>query len=52
MLYFYEQPLTVDAGLPVTMRCTYDTSSRDETTYFGEGALDEMCVAGLWVAVP
>lgn len=52
LLYFYEQPLTVDAGLPVEMRCTYDTSTRDETTYFGEGTLDEMCVAGLWVAVP
>ena len=49
MLYFHEQGLTVSPGDTVTMRCTYDTRSRDKNTKWGEGTLDEMCVAGLFV---
>lgn len=49
LFYFYEQPYDFDPSHAATVRCTYDTRGRDETTVYGEGTLDEMCVTGLWV---
>lgn len=49
LFYFYEQPFELDPSYPATLRCTYDTTGREQTTVFGEGTMDEMCVLGLWV---
>lgn len=51
-LYFYDEPIRLDPADRLSMRCTYDTRSRDEVTRHGEGTLDEMCVAGLLVVDP
>jgi hypothetical protein len=44
-LYNYQAPLIVEPGSTITLRCTYDSTGRKQTTTFGEGTLDEMCVA-------
>ncbi|WP_434428065.1 hypothetical protein [Nannocystis pusilla] len=51
-LYFYDQPVRLDPADLLTLRCSYDTRSRDEVTRWGEGTQDEMCVAGLLVVDP
>lgn len=51
-LYFYDQPVRLDPADLLTLRCSYDTRGRDEVTRWGEGTLDEMCVAGLLVVDP
>ena len=48
-LAFYEEPLTLTPQDAVALTCTWDTSDRTETTTFGEGTQDEMCVAFLYV---
>lgn len=51
-LYFYEgEGINVRPDEPFTIRCTYDTRSRDETVRWGEGTDDEMCVAGLFITL-
>lgn len=49
LLYFYEQPLVLPADPTLTITCRYDTRTRAELTRWGEGTMDEMCVAGLLV---
>ncbi len=49
LFYFYTQPFDFDPSYAATLRCTYDTTSRDMTTLYGEGTMDEMCVLGLWI---
>ncbi|MBN8615429.1 MAG: hypothetical protein J0L92_32840 [Deltaproteobacteria bacterium] len=52
MLYFYEgEGIEVRPDEPITIRCTYDTRTRDMETRWGEGTQDEMCVAGLFVTL-
>lgn len=46
--FFYQRHLGVEAGSTIRVRCTYDTTSRDEPVRFGEGTSDEMCVLGVY----
>lgn len=48
-MYFYEDPLTMLSGDELRVRCGYDTLGDSETTVWGEGTSDEMCVAFLYV---
>ncbi|MBL8602366.1 MAG: hypothetical protein JNK72_10630 [Myxococcales bacterium] len=41
---FYDQPFTVRRGDRVSIRCSYDTTSRSAVTRWGEGTQDEMCL--------
>lgn len=45
--YFYERPLTIDGGR-IRQTCTYDTRSRTETVFWGDGTSDEMCLVMLY----
>jgi mono/diheme cytochrome c family protein len=49
LLYFYDEPIDLPADQLLSITCGYDTTSRSETTYWGEGTMDEMCIAGLLV---
>jgi hypothetical protein len=49
MLYFHHDPIPVAPGDKLSIRCTYDTRSRDQETRWGEGTMDEMCIAGVFV---
>ncbi len=42
-LYSYAQPVVIPGGSQVTLSCRYDSTGRNETTYFGEGSSEEMC---------
>ena len=46
--WWYDTPLggNIDS---VTIRCSYDTSERTETVFWGEGTQDEMCLAYFYV---
>ncbi len=48
--YLYETPVTLHAGDTLRMTCDYDTRGRSETTRFGEGTEDEMCMAFVYVS--
>lgn len=50
--FFYEQPVTLSAGDTMRLRCSYDTMSRDEFTYWGDGTQDEMCLSFFYVTTP
>jgi hypothetical protein len=50
LLYFYEQAVELPVDAMLSLRCAYDTSSREQTTFWGEGTQDEMCIAGLLVS--
>jgi hypothetical protein len=49
LAYWYETPFRVTRADTVRITCTYDTRSRTETTYWGEGTLDEMCLNFFYV---
>lgn len=49
LLYFYERPIDLPADPELEITCRFDTRTRTEVTRWGEGTLDEMCVAGLLV---
>lgn len=49
-LYFYEEPVTLAGDAEVSLTCVYDTTERTETTYAGEGTLDEMCLVYTYVS--
>jgi len=42
-LYSYTTPIVIPGGAQVNLTCRYDSTGRDETTYFGEGSSEEMC---------
>lgn len=48
-MYFYEQPLVVDAADTLHVTCTYDTSDATEPVVPGWGTENEMCLMGLFV---
>lgn len=52
LLYFYDEPVDLPADALLSLRCDYDTTTRTETTYWGEGTMDEMCIAGVLVSDP
>ncbi|UJR82928.1 hypothetical protein [Sandaracinus amylolyticus] len=43
--YFLETPVTLSPEDELHVTCTYSTMERDEATTWGEGTLDEMCLA-------
>ncbi len=45
LMYWLDTPLTVGPSDSVTITCDFDTSDRTAVTTFGEGTLDEMCLA-------
>ncbi len=47
--YMYEQPIALQSGNTVRMTCGYDTQGATQTTTWGEGTGEEMCVAILYV---
>jgi hypothetical protein len=44
-MYLYENPLPLEPNDLLKMTCEYDTSTRNEAVRWGEGTLDEMCLA-------
>jgi hypothetical protein len=50
-MFFYEEPVTLSGDTTVTLTCVYDSTSRTETTYAGEGTSDEMCLAFAYVSL-
>ncbi len=49
--FFYQDPIVVPPGPggTFTISCTYDTRGETQTTHWGEGTNDEMCIAALYV---
>ena len=49
--YFYDtaHPLQISARDRITIQCQYDTMSATDTTIFGEGTENEMCLAFFYV---
>ncbi|XP_053386346.1 MOXD1 homolog 2-like [Mercenaria mercenaria] len=41
----FEEPLIMDPGYKLQLACHYDSTGRDSTTFYGEGAFEEMCFA-------
>lgn len=50
-VYFYEEPVTVAGDATIQLTCVFDTSSRTEVTYAGEGTEDEMCLSFAYVSL-
>ncbi len=48
-MFFYRAPLDVSAGDSLAVRCSFDTSTRNELTTWGEATTDEMCLAYAYV---
>jgi hypothetical protein len=51
-MYFYEQPLALDASSSIEVTCDYDTRSVDEPVLPGWGTRNEMCLANMFLTVP
>lgn len=51
LAYWYAHPLTVRPSDTLAITCTWDTSSRDTTTTWGEGTQDEMCLTYFYVSL-
>jgi hypothetical protein len=49
--YFYERPIPLAPTDLLTITCDFDTSSRSETTTWGEGTSDEMCIDFLYLSL-
>ena len=49
--YFLETPIELQPDDIIRLTCQFDSRSRTETTYFGEGTQDEMCLAPLFVTL-
>ncbi|HEV7555717.1 MAG TPA: hypothetical protein VGO00_09700 [Kofleriaceae bacterium] len=49
--YFYDHaPLVAGGGDTVRINCNYDTTTRGTPTMWGEGTMDEMCLAFIYVS--
>ena len=48
-LAFYDQPLLLDGNQQIDVDCTWDTSGRTTSTFFGEGTEDEMCLVFAYI---
>jgi hypothetical protein len=51
-LYQYSRPLTVPSNASFRLTCEYDTSADTEPVLPGWGTQNEMCLAGLMLALP
>ncbi|MET0286521.1 MAG: hypothetical protein ABW352_18710 [Polyangiales bacterium] len=48
-MYFFDKPITLEAGSKLSIDCRFDTTDRTQVTNWGESSQDEMCVAGLFI---
>lgn len=48
-MYFYDEPVRVDASHTLQVKCTYDTRDATEPVSPGWGTQNEMCLMGLFV---
>ena len=48
-LFFYEQSVVVTPADVLKLECTYNTTSRTERVFWGEGTQDEMCLVFAYV---
>ena len=51
MTYILNDPVFLGAGDQIRVTCTYDTSSVEQVTYFGDGSSDEMCLLGMYTVL-
>ena len=51
MTYILNDPVFLGAGDSIRLSCTYDTSSVEQITYFGDGSNDEMCLLGMYTVL-
>jgi len=49
-LWFWDEPVEVRADDRVRLTCRYDTRSRNEATFWGDGTEDEMCLVYMYVS--
>jgi hypothetical protein len=48
--YRFQEPVRVEPGEQLEVRCSWDASSRSVDTNWGDGSDDEMCVANVLIA--
>jgi mono/diheme cytochrome c family protein len=48
-VYFYEEPVSVEAGEAIQVTCTYDLTEASGSVTWGWGTEDEMCLVGLFI---
>ncbi len=51
LTYVFEEPVIISPEDRIGMRCTYDSTSVTETTTWGDGTGDEMCLMTMFVSV-
>ena len=51
LTYVFEEPVIIEPDDRIGMRCTYDSTSVSETTRWGEGTSDEMCIMAMFVSL-
>jgi len=49
--YMFEEPVPMSYADKLTLNCDYDSSDRDEYTYWGDGTGDEMCLVTMYTTV-
>lgn len=50
--YLYDEPITVMPGDELEISCTYNTEGKTQTTTWGEGTQDEMCINFFYLTTP
>jgi hypothetical protein len=51
LTYVFEEPVIIQPDDRIGMRCTYDSTSVTETTNWGDGTGDEMCLMTMFASV-
>ena len=51
LAYWFTEPIQLTPSHDATITCVYNTMSRDETVYWGDGTLDEMCLNFVFVTI-
>ena len=51
LTYVFEEPVVIAPDDRIGMRCTYDSTSVSETTTWGDGTQDEMCLMTMFVSL-
>lgn len=51
LAYWLDDPIPVTGDDAATITCRYNSMSRDEVTNWGDGTLDEMCLAFVYVSL-
>ncbi len=47
--FWYETPIDIADEQAMHLRRTYDSRERDDTVFWGEGTLDELCLSFFYV---